>query len=445
MGGNSLTWVLLALGGASAVLTFNAYWPIRRSLVLGLTSFVAGWLTCELAAHHIVVQLAAALALIAHGGLAHWSGMLGLMLLVGSWAGLVRLHRRGQLAQGATESALASLEGEDGFERMPAPAVTLRDVWMPFWHKRRDVVRVPDQVYARVGRTKLRAEVFHHEAMRPGAPVLLFVHGGGWVVRFRKLQALPMLHRLASEGWVCVSVDYRLSPFVRFPEHLIDVKRALAWTRENAHRWGGDASFLAISGNSAGGHLAALAALTWDRKELQPGFEEADTRVQAAVTLYGVYDWTDRHGHWPHRGIRHYLRLVVMGRRFRGARDHYELASPIGHVRKDAPPWFLVHGDRDSLVPVDESRRFADALGDISESPVVYSEVPDAQHAFEIFRSIRGLHTVHGVSVFLRTVVERARRKRLRPPPEVTPAAPEKGSPDVMSPDVMSPGALPQR
>ena len=97
-------------------------------------------------------------------------------------------------------------------------------------------------------------------------------------------------------GWVGFNIDYRLSPAATFPDHLVDVKRAIAWVREHAAEYGADPDFICLTGGSAGGHLCALAALTADDPAYQPGFEDADTSVAAAVPFYGVYDLTDSEG-----------------------------------------------------------------------------------------------------------------------------------------------------
>ena len=94
------------------------------------------------------------------------------------------------------------------------------------------------------------------------APVLLQIHGGGWTIGNKRQQALPLMMHLSRRGWVCVAANYRLSPRATFPDHLIDVKQALRWIRENIAEYGGDPGFVAITGGSAGGHLSALAALT---------------------------------------------------------------------------------------------------------------------------------------------------------------------------------------
>ena len=123
--------------------------------------------------------------------------------------------------------------------------------------------------------------------------MLIQVPGGAWAVNDKRLQAYTLMSRMVELGWICVSINYSKSPRCAFPAHLIDVKRAIAWVRENIADYGGDPDFIAITGGSAGGHLAALAALTPNDPTFQPGFEDADTAVHAAAPLYGVYDFTD--------------------------------------------------------------------------------------------------------------------------------------------------------
>ena len=128
------------------------------------------------------------------------------------------------------------------------------------------------------------------------APVLLYLHGNEWSKGHKRQQALPLLHQLAALGWVVVAPNYRLSPGVRFPAQLIDCKSAFAWVRAHVAAYGGDPHWVAVAGGSTGAHLAALIALTHDIAELQPGFEHVNTKPAACVTLYGAYDFTDRHG-----------------------------------------------------------------------------------------------------------------------------------------------------
>ena len=111
--------------------------------------------------------------------------------------------------------------------------------------------------------------------------MLLQVHGGAWILGKKDQQGIPLMQHLAAQGWVCVAINYRLSPRDPWPAQAIDVKQAIAWIREHIAEYGGDPDYIAITGGSAGGHLTALTALTPNDPEWQPGFEDADTSVAA--------------------------------------------------------------------------------------------------------------------------------------------------------------------
>jgi acetyl esterase/lipase len=220
------------------------------------------------------------------------------------------------------------------------------------------------------------------------------------------------MNHMASRGWVCVSVDYRLSPTATFPAHIIDCKRALAWVRQNIATYGGDPDFVVATGGSAGGHLSALLALSANDPDYQPGFEDADTRVQGCVPFYGVYDFTDHLGLKPNQVIIDALEDYIVKASYRDAPELYERASPLRRLRADAPPFLVIHGDKDSLCPVGEARAFAQKLGEASAQPVAYAEVPGAQHAFEIFRSLRSELVMYGVERFLAYLYSAHRNSR---------------------------------
>ena len=100
--------------------------------------------------------------------------------------------------------------------------------------------------------------------------MLIQVPGGAWSVGYKRVQAYTLMSRMVQLGWICVSIDYSKSPRATFPAHLLDVKRAIAWVRENIADYGGDPDFIAITGGSAGAHLASLAALTPNDPPFQP-------------------------------------------------------------------------------------------------------------------------------------------------------------------------------
>lgn len=217
----------------------------------------------------------------------------------------------------------------------------------------------------------------------PGGPTLVYLHGGSFRRGRKSREARALLYRLARQGWVCVSATYRLSPAATFPDHVVDVKKVIAWVRTEGQRYGAR-PVVVVAGSSAGAHLAALAALTPGHPAFQPGFEDADTSVSAAVCLYGYYG-------------------SVGGSR--GAPS-----SPGAYVHPGAPPFFVAHGDRDSLITVDHARAFVARLRAASDAPVVYAELPGGQHGFDVFRSVRFEAVVDGVEAFVATVLPDARR-----------------------------------
>jgi acetyl esterase/lipase len=192
----------------------------------------------------------------------------------------------------------------------------------------------------------------------------------------------------------------------------VDVKRAIAWARANATRVGGDPSFVAVTGGSAGGQLAALAALTSDRA-LQPEFEDADTSLQACVPLYGVHDLLDRSGRrpkWP------YLARYVIKADPVEHPAAWEAASPIRQAGPDRPPFLLLHGGSDSLVGPGESRRLAAALRATGRAPVGHAELPGATHGFDSMHSVRSERVVDGIQAVLEELWARHRERTGRRP-----------------------------
>ena len=233
------------------------------------------------------------------------------------------------------------------------------------------------------------------------APVLFQIHGGGWTVGDKRQQGVPLMMDMAALGWVCVAPNYPLSPKASWPDHLVDLKRALAWVREHIAEYGGDPTFVVVTGGSAGGHLSAMLALTPNEAKYQPGFEDADTSVQACVPHYGVYDIANVTNSKPVEARLRAIARIMFKRDWRGDRTVFEEASPICLVRADAPPFFVIHGRDDTLVPVGEARAFVERLRAVSTSPVVYAEVHGAQHAFDLFPSVRSAHIVGAVERFL--------------------------------------------
>jgi acetyl esterase/lipase len=245
-------------------------------------------------------------------------------------------------------------------------------------------------------------DVWRRKDLPPApAPVLIFVPGGAWVHGSRTLQGYALMAHLAARGWVCLTIDYRVSPHHRWPRHICDVKAAVAWARANVDRFGGDRDFVAIAGCSAGGHLAALAGLTPDDPAFQAELPtDADTSVDAVAAVYGRYDWEDRST--PERArFMDFLEHVVVRKRYRRHPEPFRAASPVARVRPDAPPFLVVHGSADTVIPVAQAREFVERLRATSQAAVGYLELPGAHHGFDMTDGARTPSAVTAIGLFL--------------------------------------------
>ncbi len=273
---------------------------------------------------------------------------------------------------------------------------------MPGPH-RRYAAQTSDISYGPGGSEHL-LDVWRRHDLAPGgrAPVLIQVPGGAWALNGKRPQAYTLMSRMVELGWICVSINYSKSPRSKFPAHIIDVKRAIAWVRQNIADYGGDSDFIAITGGSAGGHLASLAALTPNDPTFQPGFENADTTVQAAVPYYGVYDFTNADN--MHGMMLPFLEQFVMKARYTDAPEQFKEASPISYVHSEAPPFFVLHGEKDELVPCRQARAFCAALREAGAATVSHAELENAHHAFDITPTVRSRLAADAVADFLGVV-----------------------------------------
>ncbi len=393
-----------ALGLAS---TANGYRPLTKHGYGSVFAFAYGVFASELPLQTLGVQFAALAALSrrlpARLRLFSWllSGLSGLGLL-----GLRHIgHKANEPLTAALDAGLGAdrrTESGDLWKR-PAPggATAKKPGVARMLRVYRDYAHNGDISYGEHG-SRNHLDIWRRPDLDRGgrAPVLLQVPGGAWMVGDKRGQAHPLMSHLAELGWVCVAINYRLSPRSTWPDHIVDVKRAIAWTKEHIAEYGGDPNWIAITGGSAGGHLSSLAALTPNDPRFQPGFEDADTRVQVAVPFYGVYDFT-RSDNSMHPLMAPMVAKNVFKLSRTDIAEPFRVASPITHVSEDAPPFFVLHGTNDSLVPVEQARSFTASLRAVSRQPVVYAELPYAQHAFEIFGSARAAHAAVAVEQFL--------------------------------------------
>jgi acetyl esterase/lipase len=371
----------LVTAALAAVCTLFALAPVRLPSPLGRLSGTLGLVVNELPFVAFYWLVASTLLAIAQGDIDSPGGWLGFGVAVVATTGLAVVAWRGLQAGPAIDTAMnAGLDA--GWRAAIDPELSARlrrrlplarILFGPFLVRRRDVERVANIRYGDAGAAN-QLDLYRHRSHPAGGPILIHLHGGAFVGGRKNREARPLIYHLASQGWLCISANYRLSPAATFPDHLFDVKKVIAWVREHGQDYGGDPAVVFVAGSSAGGHLAALAALTPNDPYFQQGFEHVDTSVNAAVCLYGYYGPLERAERPP--------------------------SSPLAYVGAGAPPFFIAHGDKDTRVPVDGARLFVDRLQSTSSRPVVYTELPGAQHAFDLFHSLRVEAVVDAIEAF---------------------------------------------
>ncbi len=393
-------WLFLLLSLVGTAIVINAARPLRGPISI-LPSWALAFLTLDLALFHIALALAFAGGFTLLGALQSWPGKLALVLTLASSAVLFVLWLPSLRAASVADAVAAEL-GLDEVERIPRRLLLNPVPWV-----REGISVVRDVPFAQRDGRVLSMDIYRgsgHDGKRPG---LVFIHGGAWVLGDKREQGLPLCNHLASLGWVCANANYRLSPGATYPDHVVDAKSAVAFLREHSSDYGVNPDFIAIAGNSAGAHIASMTALTSDSVGAS-GEDKLDASVQAIVTYYGVYDLTNRLGVHGSAFLRRLIGPHVLKAFFDTEPERFHAASPMDHVGRASIPWLILQGDRDSLTPAPEAREFARRLREHSEHPVGYAEFPGAQHAFDIYYSLRTVAAVELTARFLTTAYRAA-------------------------------------
>lgn len=403
---------VLLVGAGALLVAGSGFRPLTRRWPAALAASVPALLATEAPRPTAAVTLALSGWSLRRAGTADprsTSGALtlaGLALTSAATVGLVALDRRARrvdlvLAAALRHGGLPGSSAHDG----SGPGAPGRPPPPPRWPGWRAVRRfreagARDVAYGPHGVANT-LDVWRRPDLPADAraPVFLQVHGGAWSSGRKEDEALPLLSHLVDRGWVAVAVNYRLGPAARWPAMIDDVRRALAWTREHVAGYGGDPDRLVVGGGSAGAHLAALAALTPD---VGPDPGTAGTPVAAAVTSYGIYDLTSDDGSGTLEDL---LVGTMMPAPLAEDPGPWTEASPHHRAGPDAPPFFVLHGSGDAVVAPAQSRAFVRRLRAVSAAPVVYAELPHAQHAFDTLPTARTLRCVRAVETFLDAVL----------------------------------------
>lgn len=349
--------------------------PRPRSSSRSNLAFWFGYLFNEIPGVVFICLLLSTIEAFKQGIVFSPGGLIALVLSVVATVALAVIVWRAQKTPGVIQQALSRELGREWrpVNRSGSAPGLIRALIAPFYVGRFDVERIANISYGSAGKRNL-LDVYRRRSRPSGCPVLIYMHGGGFRIGNKRLGANPLLYYLASRGWICISANYRIGRQAHFPDHLIDMKKVIAWVRQQGVGYGADPAQLFVSGSSAGGHIAAMAGLTQNDSAFQPGFEDIDTSVRAVISLYGYYGRISSRDSRP--------------------------STPTAYIHKDAPPFFVTHGDNDTLVIVEDAHHFVNALRSASLNPVVYAELPGAQHSFDLFHSLRNDAVIKGIEEF---------------------------------------------
>jgi acetyl esterase/lipase len=210
-------------------------------------------------------------------------------------------------------------------------------------------------------------------------PLIVWIHGGGWTGGSKeKPPGLAFL----KHGFALASLNYRFSQDAIFPAQLIDCKAAIRWLRARASEYGIDPNHIGVWGASAGGHLVALLGTTGDVKEFDRGENlGVSSRVQAVCDWFGPTDFTQIITHLddPKHDEADSLASRLIGGPIAQNIEKAQRANPIRYITKNDPPFLIMHGDKDPLVPLQQSQLLADALQKAGV-PVTLRVLPGAGH-----------------------------------------------------------------
>ncbi|GAA5317074.1 MAG: alpha/beta hydrolase [Candidatus Pelagadaptatus aseana] len=428
-----MDWILALLAAFNTASMATVLYDRRtKRIAPPWTRFAYSLITTELAWLWLPTQMILALLLCFAGALQSGLGLFALLVLIVSWGGLVSNIKKAFMAEQLTEEALQEELGNHYLQEI-TPELRHRvenhadaKEWLnPFKMQREDVEVIKDIAYGPNG-VRQHLDIYRPKHLpKQGCPVLLQIHGGAWTIGTKDSQALPLMQLMASKGWICVAINYRLSPSVGFPTHLEDCKRALCWIKTQGQEYGMNPDFVAVTGGSAGGHLTSLMGLTANMPELQQDYPDVDTSLQAVVPFYGVYDVIGKMDNSSRDMFVNFLQHKVIFDTPEDNPELWDLASPVTHLRPGLPPFMMVQGQIDSLTTVAGARLFHQRLKQ-QDNTAVYLELLGAEHAFDTIHSPRTDAVIKGVHRFL----EWSRSKHL----ESKQAATETKTPEAITP-----------
>lgn len=218
------------------------------------------------------------------------------------------------------------------------------------------------QVDAWFGHTRrdLKMDIVYPEDKTRKYPCIVWICGGAWVV-MDKSAHLAYLSELARSGFVVASVEYRTTNEGTFPIQLMDVKAGIRYLKAHGERYNIDVEHFGVMGESAGGYLTAMAALVDDRSYDVGAFTEYSSKVQAACPWYPPTDVTSFPYPSPELAAAA-PESLLLGKNVARNQEEAMKICPVAYVKKDAPPFMIIHGDQDHTVPFHQGELLHDKL-----------------------------------------------------------------------------------
>jgi acetyl esterase/lipase len=259
-----------------------------------------------------------------------------------------------------------------------------------------DIEEIRNVEYRNINGKSLQLDIYKPKNLNKPAPLLVFIHGGGWKSGQRS-DYMVYLIPFAQEGYITATLSYRLLSDAPYPACAEDVMAAFDWIFRNAGKYGYDPDRVAAIGGSAGAHLAMLAGYGWHRGSGSDTTSKAH-RIKAVVDIYGPVDLTTEYAR------NHPLVTGFISKSYTEAPELYKEASPVNYLDKDDPPTLILHGSSDDLVPVSQSwllKHKLDSLG----VPAELNVLPLWPHTMDIVERVN-IYSREKISEFLSRYME---------------------------------------
>lgn len=247
-----------------------------------------------------------------------------------------------------------------------------------------------------------RSETLKLNLVLPGEeegpyPVIVFIHGGGWLMGDKNHVQTQPVYRLLYAGYAVCCINYRLSDEAKWPLPLHDCKAAVRFLRANAGKFGLDTERIGVVGNSAGGHLAAMMGTTNQKPEFEDltmGCGEYSSDVQAVFVWYGPYDFTNWIEDWkkvyPGQPYEYEVsaEAFMLGHTLKEYPERVKEASPIFHLDENTAPFYVEHGTGDHAVPYYQCERFYNRCRELlGKEHISMKLFEGAEHSDPVFKT----------------------------------------------------------